>query len=126
MRRVWLFVLSSGVTAVFAVSGSFVGHTIAHATTLATGHVLVVTGAVVGGLVGAVGFAYLALRLALVTRNQLWPTAAGTGAGFLVAALVAVRTLSSPIGPLLSTVLVGVGALIGARRRAGNPDSSAI
>jgi hypothetical protein len=39
--------------------------------------------------------------------------------GFLLAAAIAVRTLSSPVGPVLSTLLIGTGALVGAARRAG-------
>jgi hypothetical protein len=33
--------------------------------------------------------------------------------GFLVAAGIAAKTLSSPIGPVSSTSLVGIGALLG-------------
>jgi hypothetical protein len=40
----------------------------------------------------------------------------GAALGFIAAATVAVNTLSSPIGPVFSTALIGVGALVGARR----------
>jgi hypothetical protein len=39
----------------------------------------------------------------------------GAAAGFSLAAAIAVNTLGSPIGPILSTALVGVGAVLGAR-----------
>jgi hypothetical protein len=33
--------------------------------------------------------------------------------------VVALKTLSSPIGPVMSTLLIGVGALLGSARAAG-------
>jgi hypothetical protein len=50
-----------------------------------------------------------------IVRPQLWPTALGAAIGFLAASAIAVNTLSSPIGPVLSTLLIGVGAVLGAR-----------
>jgi hypothetical protein len=51
------------------------------------------------------------------------PTAIGAMIGFLTAALIAVNTLSSPIGPVTSTLLTGVGGLAGGAwaRRRGRP-----
>jgi hypothetical protein len=76
-------------------------------------------GLFVGGFLGGIVTAPISARLALwrgwISRSQYWPTAAGAGAGFVAAALVAVNTLSSPVGPILGTSLVGAGALVGAR-----------
>jgi hypothetical protein len=47
----------------------------------------------------------------------LWPTAAGAALGFLAAAWIATHTLGSPIGPILSTTLIGLGALVGAGKQ---------
>jgi hypothetical protein len=73
----------------------------------------------VGGFVGGIAIAPFSARLALwrhwIEAHQYWPTAIGAALGFVAAALVAVNTLSSPIGPILSTLLTGVGALLGAR-----------
>jgi hypothetical protein len=77
------------------------------------------TGLFVGGFLGGILIAPLAARVAMwrgwIERAQFWPTAAGTAIGFVAAALVAVNTLSSPVGPILGTSLIGIGALIGAR-----------
>lgn len=71
----------------------------------------------VGGFLGGILIAPLSARVALwrhwIDRPQYWPTTIGTALGFAAAALVAVNTLSSPIGPIVSTTLTGIGALIG-------------
>jgi hypothetical protein len=43
--------------------------------------------------------------------------------GFVAAALVAINTLSSPVGPILSNALTGIGALIGSRYSRPKPAS---
>jgi len=76
-------------------------------------------GLFVGGFAGGIVIAPLSARIALwrgwIARPQYWATTAGAALGFVAAALVAVNTLSSPVGPVLSTTLTGVGALIGSR-----------
>ena len=73
----------------------------------------------VGGFAGGITIAPLAARFALwrrwITPYQFWPVAAGAALGFVAAALLAVNTLSTPIGPLVSTLLTGIGALAGRR-----------
>jgi hypothetical protein len=79
-------------------------------------------GGVLGGLIGAVGSVAIARRQAWITASQFTTTSAGAALGFLAAVAVALNTLSSPIGPIMSTTLVGAGALLGAaltRPRAG-------
>ncbi len=75
----------------------------------------------IGGFIGGCLIAPVSARLALSRRwiapSQYWTTALGAALGFIAAAIVAVNTLSSPIGPVLSTALIGVGALVGSRRR---------
>jgi hypothetical protein len=51
-----------------------------------------------------------------IVRSQYWPTVLGAAIGFLLACAVTVNTLSSPVGPILSTLLIGVGALLGSMR----------
>lgn len=74
----------------------------------------------VGAFIGGIAIAPISARLAVWRRwivpQQYWPTAAGATAGFLAAAVVALNTLSSPVGPVLSTALIGAGALLGSRR----------
>jgi hypothetical protein len=77
------------------------------------------TGLFVGGVVGGILIAPLSAKVALwrtwITPAQYWPTAIGAAVGFAAAATVAVYTLQNPVGPVLSTALIGIGALIGRR-----------
>lgn len=67
---------------------------------------------------------YLASRLQLVDRRErLWVIAGGV-AGFIVACMVTFATLSSPVGPLAASLLIGIGAVLGtvlARSPHGKP-----
>src|SRR5258707_10326286 len=78
-----------------------------------------IVGALIGGLVALYGATALAQRLRLIAPRQRVGTLLGGTIGFLLAALIAVRTASSPVGPILSSVLVGLGGL------AGRPPTSA-
>jgi hypothetical protein len=73
----------------------------------------------VGGFFGGIAVAPFSARIALrrqwIGAHQYRQTAAGAALGFIGAALLAMNTLSSPVGPVLSTLLTGVGALIGRR-----------
>ena len=80
------------------------------------GHTGIFVGGVVGGLVAAVATAAVARGRAWIPRDRFWQTAIGTALGFIAAAAIATNTLSSPIGPILSTLLIGIGALLGAGR----------
>ena len=76
-------------------------------------------GLFIGGFLGGIAIAPVSARLAIwrgwIGRHQFWPTACGAALGFVAAALVAVNTLSSPVGPIVSTSLIGVGAILGRR-----------
>jgi hypothetical protein len=80
-------------------------------------------GLFVGGFLGGILIAPLSAKVAVWRRwiapRQYWTTTLGAAFGFVAAALVAVNMLSSPVGPILSTALIGLGALVGARRRQG-------
>ena len=92
-----------------SVAGAFVGQT------------ALFVGGVLGGVLMAPLSAQIALWRGWIAPAQYWATAIGAGVGFLAAAVVAVNTLTSPVGPALSPVLVGLGALAGSRwRRAGH------
>jgi hypothetical protein len=70
-------------------------------------------GGVVGGAAFVVAAGYLAAgRHWIPARQRLWVIAGGL-VGFGLACVVALSTLGSPIGPLLSTLLVGSGAVLG-------------
>jgi len=78
-------------------------------------------GLFVGGFVGGAAIAPLSAKLALwrgwIAANQYWATAIGAAVGFLLAATIAINTLSSPVGPLSSTLLIGLGAVAGQKLR---------
>ena len=104
--RVLLFAVSCFFGGSGAVLGSILGN--------AAGRVGLFAGGVVGGLVGASLSSVVARRLGWIRPERLRSTALGATLGFLVAALIATQTLGSPIGPVLSTALIGVGAVLGA------------
>lgn len=77
-----------------------------------TGGVFV--GGAIGGALMVVLMAFLAVRLRWIRDEQRFWTMVGGLLGFTAAALVTLATLSSPIGPITSTVLIGMGAVMGA------------
>jgi hypothetical protein len=105
MARVWLFVVSCVLGGLGGALGSIVGH--------AFGPRGLWVGGVAGGLLASLLSARVAVWRRWVAPGQYWGTAVGASAGFLAAAAVAVRTLASPVGPALSTALVGLGAVLG-------------
>jgi hypothetical protein len=76
-------------------------------------------GGFVGGLIASACGAYLAGRFRWIGASEVKGTAVGAALGFAIAATIAINTLSSPVGPVLSTLLVGAGGLAG-RRLAGS------
>jgi len=82
----------------------------------------------IGGFLGGLLIAPLSARIAVWRRwigpAQYWPTTLGAALGFVAAALVAVNTLSTPIGPVFSTTLTGIGALVGSWFTSSRPGHS--
>jgi fructose-specific phosphotransferase system IIC component len=109
MKRVWLFLAMWIVGGVGAAVGSMVGH--------AFGSRGLFIGAIVGGLLAVALIAQFAAWRGWILKSQRGMTSLGAALGFLLAALIATRTLSTPIGPILSSLLIGAGALLGARGR---------
>ena len=107
MKALKLFVISC----VLGGAGGFLGSVVG----AAFGRL----GLFAGGLIGGVLIAPLSARFAVyrgwIEPGQYLPTAAGAAAGFLAAAFVAMNTLSSPVGPVLSTSLTGLGAIAGSK-----------
>src|SRR5262245_5832936 len=105
--RLRLWVIATALGGVGGFLGSIIGAAFGHESLF------------LGGFIGGVAVAPLTGRLALwrhwISRSQYWPTTLGAAVGFLAAALIAVNTLSSPVGPILSTCLIGIGALVGRR-----------
>ena len=109
MSRVFLFIAATILSGAAAVGGSIAGS--------AVGKTGLWVGGIVGGLVGASISSWLSAKLGWIANSQRARTTVGSAIGFLCAAGIAVNTLSSPVGPIASTLLVGLGAVIGAGRR---------
>lgn len=107
MKTFLLFVVSCVLGGFGGAVGSIVGH--------AGGPKGLWVGGVLGGLAGCVGAAALARSRKWIAPTQFAMTALGATIGFLLAAGIASKTLGSPFGPILSTALIGIGALVGAR-----------
>ena len=111
MARALLFVFSCFLGGLGGALGSMVGN--------AAGRTGLWIGGVVGGVLGCIAAAALARARTWIAPAQFSSVAIGASVGFLLAAAVASKTLSSPVGPVLSTILIGLGALIGASLRSG-------
>lgn len=104
--RVLLFVVASLLGGAGGVLGSILGN--------AAGKTGLFAGGVVGGLIGASLVGLIARKFGWVQPERARATALGAAIGFLAAAAIATQTLGSPVGPVLSSALIGVGALVGA------------
>ena len=107
MSRIYLFLLACLLCGLGGALGSMAGN--------AFGERGVWIGGVIGGLVAAVLVAIVARGRQWISPNAVTATALGTAAGFVVAVIVTMNTMSSPVGPILSTTFAGLGALIGRR-----------
>jgi hypothetical protein len=102
MRLFLLLVMTGGFG---GLAGSIVGATF--------GPRALFAGGLLGGLIASPCAALLAARFHWIEAADVKSTALGAALGFVAAATVAVNTLSSPVGPLLSPLLVGAGGLAG-------------
>jgi peptidoglycan/LPS O-acetylase OafA/YrhL len=107
-HRFLLFLVSCFLGGLGGALGSIIGH--------AAGKTGLFVGGVVGGLLGAAASGAVASGRGWIPRSAAKRTSVGAAIGFLVAAFIATQTLGSPIGPIMSTSLIGLGALAGAGR----------
>lgn len=105
-RLVLLFMLFMVAGGAGGLGGSIVGAFFGHAGLFA--------GGILGGIVCAPAAAVIAYLLGWLTRDQVSSAAIGAVIGFGAAVIVAMMTLSNPIGPVIGTTLVGIGGLVGA------------
>jgi hypothetical protein len=101
-----LFMLEVLLGGIGAVGGSILGN--------AFGRGGLFAGALVGGIAMVILAGYLACRLDCIDRRERFWVIGGGIAGFLVACLVALATISSPAGPVSASLIIGVGAVLGA------------
>jgi hypothetical protein len=107
MPLVLLFLLMCFLAGAGGALGSMIGHGLGPGGTIA--------GGVLGGALCVVAAAYLAARWRWILAEQRAWTTVGALIGFGMAVFVTLSTLSSPVGPALSTTLAGIGALLGSR-----------
>ena len=108
MKRVALFLVACILGGAGGAVGSMFGH--------AFGHAGVWAGGILGGILASLLTARIALWRGWIGQAQYWPTALGAAVGFLLACVIAVNSLSSPVGPITSTLLIGTGAVLGSLR----------
>jgi len=104
-NRIKLFLLMCGVNGIMTVIGSVFGN--------AFGKTGLFIGAIVGGISGILVVMILARRFNLIEARNHVLTLIGATAGYLIAAVIAVNNLHTPVIPILCTSLVGIGAVIG-------------
>ena len=108
MRRVFLFITAMILCGLGGMFGSIAGHGVADDQGL-------IFGGVIGVLLAACVTVWLATAARWITAEQRKSTLIWTAVGSVIASLIATHTLSSPVGPILSTLLAGAGALFGSR-----------
>jgi hypothetical protein len=74
----------------------------------------VLAGGVIGGTALVIVAGLLSVRWAWIKPPQRLWTIVGAVFGFALACMVTLSTLSSPVAPMLSTLLIGSGAVLGA------------
>lgn len=111
MNRVRLVLLTWVLAGIGAVVGSILGS--------GGGQRWLFVGAILGGALATLAAAWLASRLRLIAPQQVRGAAVGGLLGFAVAAPLAASSLHTPVLPVLSTALTGLGALLGGRHFAG-------
>ena len=105
LRDLYLFLLVCMLAGLLTFAGSILGNSM--------GRTGLYAGAVIGGMGGVWLAVWLATRIKLLAKAHFLPAMIGGGAGFIVAAIIAVNSLWTPIIPLASVALIGVGTLLG-------------
>lgn len=111
--RILLFL----TTAILAGLGGFAGSVLGNA----GGRRMLFVGGVVGGLLMTLLATRIGIRFGWVPPACAVRTALLSCAAFLVAVVIIVNTLSTPLGALLSPSLVGLAAVVGASRSGERP-----
>jgi hypothetical protein len=106
MRPYAVLVLTWFTAGMCAVLGSILGG--------ASGRGGLLAGAIAGGIFGVLLGVRVASRFRWLAASESRGAIAGGIVGFLVAVPIAVTHLDTPITPIVSCGLAGVGALIGA------------
>lgn len=108
MRAVLLFLVMCAAAGAGAVGGSILGNSV--------GRTGLLIGAVLGGIIGVTAGTRIAAWRGWILRDQAPRVHVFSTLAFLVAAVIAGTSLWTPLIPLAATCLVGIAAVIGARR----------
>jgi len=95
--------------------GTFLGSVLGNA----FGKTGLYTGAIIGGIVGVAVATKLAVSRKILGPKRYWPATIGGVLGLFLAAIIATNNMSTPIVPLASILLIGLGAVFGAGTRHG-------
>ena len=110
-KSMLLFLLVCVLGGVGTLLGSILGHSVGKSGLSA--------GAIVGGFVGV----YVATRIArargILGVKRFWPATVGGWLGLVLAAIIATNHLNTPVIPIASILIIGLGAVFGAASRHG-------
>ena len=110
-KSMLLFFLVCALGGVGTLLGSVLGHFV--------GRSGLYVGAMVGGVVGV----YVATRIArargILGVKRFWPATTGGWLGLVLAAIIAANHLNTPVIPIASILIIGLGAVFGAASRHG-------
>ena len=106
--RVILFLVACALGGAGGLLGSILGNL--------AGNSALFAGGVLGGLLATACVGTIARSRRWIPAARARSTSVGAMIGFAAAALVATQTLGSPVGPVLSVSLIGIGAILGAGR----------
>lgn len=106
-KPVLVFLAAWALTGLGAVIGSILGH--------GAGKAGLFAGAAVGGVLGVGAAVVILAKLQWLSPGDRRGAVVGGIVGFAVAAPIAVSNLQTPVTPVLTCALAGVGLLLGAR-----------
>jgi hypothetical protein len=104
-QNIFLFLIVCSLSSVGTLVGSMLGHSVG-------GNGLFI-GALAGGGLGVLASTWLAIRLHLIERASCGAVAGSSLVGFILASILTVTNLHTPIIPLASVALIGLGAITG-------------
>jgi uncharacterized membrane protein len=106
MRKLKLFLEVSIITGLFILGFSFIGSKL-----ISTNGVII--GAIAGGIIGIIIASRLSIYFSLANKNSFKYIIIFSLIGFLLAILICIYNFNSPVIVVMSTCLIGIGALIG-------------
>ena len=110
-KSMLLFVLVSFIAGVGTFLGSVLGHFFGQGGLYA--------GAMIGGIAGVALANRIAVKRGILGPKRFSGATIGGVLGLILAAEIATRNLSTPVIPLASILLIGLGAIFGAASRHG-------